>query len=264
MKKSLQETLYRNYLSSLGDELVEVKEEERKPSEAGQVRLFFMTPPEFVLVIKKEEDLSLIVPLTSYIQLAITDRYPPVVRWNGYNLVPLPFWVYANDKLLEKYSVPVFKLRELDQIREYVKTARTKGIGEWREKFIRKTAERFQDLNLSSLLYEVIREEDEGTHQKVIKLPESIVRRLESREDLRLAAEPKSALRGENWTGVVEGGRLTLYLPKGYAGKRIKITLGQETLYEGEATERVIIEGLPDIHSFSFLEEELDVQLLGD
>lgn len=66
-------------------------------------------------------------------------------------MAPLPFWVYANEKLLQKYSVPVFTVRKLESIREYVKSARTKGIGEWREKFIKKTAERFRDLNLSSI-----------------------------------------------------------------------------------------------------------------
>ena len=76
----VQELLYRNYEESLGNELIEVKEEERKPSKEGQVRLFFMTPPEFVLVLRKEGDLNVIVPLTSYLQLAITDKYPPLIK----------------------------------------------------------------------------------------------------------------------------------------------------------------------------------------
>ncbi|ADO44938.1 hypothetical protein Hydth_0538 [Hydrogenobacter thermophilus TK-6] len=149
----LQKKLYRLYEKSLGKDMFEVKEEERVESEEGQVRMFFMTPPEFILVLKKEGDLNVIVPLTSYLQLAITNKYPPLIRWKGFRLVPLPFWVYANEKLLQKYSVPVFKLSNLEKIREYVKSARTKGIGKWREKFIEKTAERYADLSLSSLLY---------------------------------------------------------------------------------------------------------------
>ena len=154
----VQEILYRNYLESLGEELVEVKEEERRPSEEGQVRLFFMTPPEFVLVLKKEGDLNVTVPLTSYLQLAITDRHPPLVKWRGLNLVPLPFWVYANEKLLQKYSVPVFRIKKLQPIRDYVKSARTKGTGKWREMFIQKTAERFKNLNLSSILHKIYKD----------------------------------------------------------------------------------------------------------
>ena len=154
-----QEKLYRVYVRSIGKDVFEVKEEKRVPSEEGQVRLFFMTPPEYVCVVRKEGELSVIVPLTSYLQLAITNRYPPVVRWKGFRLVPLPFWVYAHEELLQRYSVPVFQVEGLDTIREYVKSARTKGIGKWREKFIKKVAERYKDLNLSSLIYEVIKEE---------------------------------------------------------------------------------------------------------
>jgi len=157
---NLQEILYKNYEKSLGKELIEVKEEERKPAQVGQVRLFFMTPPEFILVLKKDGDLNVIVPLTSYLQLAITDRHPPLIKWRGLNFVPLPFWVYAHEELLQKYSVPVFKVKSnLEEVARYVKEARTKGIGEWREKFIKKTYERFKDLNMSSVLYEVEREE---------------------------------------------------------------------------------------------------------
>jgi len=152
----LQKILYENYVKSLGKELIEVKEEERKPAQVGQVRLFFMTPPEYVLVLKKDHDLNVIVPLTSYLQLAITDRYPPLIQWKKLNLVPLPFWVYANEKLLQKYSVPMFHLKSgLEEIAEYIKKAKTKGIGKWREKFIKKTYERWKDLNLSSIFYEV-------------------------------------------------------------------------------------------------------------
>ncbi|EDP75983.1 hypothetical protein [Hydrogenivirga sp. 128-5-R1-1] len=263
MENNVQEILYRNYEESLGEELVEVKEEERKPPEVGQVRLFFMTPPEFVLVINKKDNLNVIVPLTSYLQLAITDKYPPLVKWRGYNLVPLPFWVYANEKLLEKYSVPVFKIKELDKIRDYVKTARTAGIGEWREKFIKKTAERFKDLSLSSLIYEVVRGE-EAKPGIVIPFPTALKERIESRTELARAAQPTSYLKGENWIGVVEEGRLILHLPKDYAGKKVVITLGDEVIYEGIGEEVITIENVPEASSYTFLEEELSVQVLGD
>lgn len=155
----LQEKLYRVYEKSLGKDILEVKEEERVAVKEGQVRLFFITPPEFILVLKKEGDLSVIVPLTSYIQLAITNIYPPLIKWKGFRLAPLPFWVYANEKIIQKYSVPVFKLREVEKVHDYVKNARTTGIGKWREKFIKKTAERYKDLNLSSLIYEVMKKD---------------------------------------------------------------------------------------------------------
>ena len=263
MGNRLQEILYRNYEESLGEELIEVKEEERKPSREGQVRLFFMTPPEFVLVLKKKGDLNVIVPLTSYLQLAITDKYPPLIKWRGLNLVPLPFWVYVNEKLLQKYSVPVFKIRKLDPIRDYVKTARTKGIGEWREKFIRKTAERFRDLNISSIIYEVVREE-EGKSGVVVKFPTVLKEEIESRRELALAAQPTSYLRGSNWLGVVEEDKLILYLPEDYVGKKVAISLGDKVIYEGVGKQKIIIEDIPKVSSYTFLEEDLNVHVLGD
>lgn len=86
----LQEKLYRLYQKSLGKEMLEVEEGKRVPSSEGQVRLFFITPPEFILVARKEQDLNIIVPLTSYIPLAITNIYPPLIRWGGFRLVPHP------------------------------------------------------------------------------------------------------------------------------------------------------------------------------
>jgi hypothetical protein len=259
----LQEKLYKLYVKSSGKQIHEIDEEKRVPSEEGQVRLFFMTPPEFILVAKKEQDLNIIIPLTSYLQLAITNIYPPIIKWKGFKLAPLPFWVYANDKIIQKYSVPVFKLSNLEKIREYVKSARTKGIGKWREKFINKVAERYKDLNLSSLIYEIMKAEEERK-ALVIEFPATLKRRFESREELLLAAQPQNYLKGRNWLGVVENGVLFLYLPEEYSGKRIRISLGEELIYEGEATALINIENLPDFPSYGFLEEELNVQVLGD
>ena len=263
MGNDLQEILYRNYEKSLGKELIEVKEEERKPAEVGQVRLFFMTPPEFILVLKKDGDLNVIVPLTSYLQLAITDRYPPLIKWKKFNLVPLPFWVYAHEKLLQKYSVPMFYLKTgLEEIAKYVKEARTKGIGKWREKFIKKTYERFKDLSISSILYEVEREE--ARSGILVKFPTDLKKQIEERTELALAAQSTSYLKGENWLGVVEGDKLILYLPEDYIGKKVSISLRDKVIYEGIGEEVITIEDIPRVASYTFLEEELRVQVLGD
>lgn len=259
----LQEKLYKLYVKSSGKQIHEIDEKKRVPSEEGQVRLFFMTPPEFILVAKKEQDLNIIIPLTSYLQLAITNIYPPIIKWKGFKLAPLPIWFYINEKLIQKYSTPVFKLNNLEKIYEYVKNARIKGIGTWREKFINKVAERYKDLNLSSLIYEIMKAEEERK-ALVIEFPATLKRRFESREELLLAAQPQNYLKGRNWLGVVENGVLFLYLPEEYSGKRIRISLGEELIYEGEATALIKIENLPDFPSYGFLEEELNVQVLGD
>jgi len=152
----MQELLYGNFLKSLGDEVLEVPNP--KLPETGQVRLFLMTPPEYVLVTEKvHEGLFKVVPLTSYIPLAITDRYPPVIEWRGLRLVPLPFEVYVARSLLERHSEPVFRVKgEPEKVSEYANTARIKGIGKWRGKFIKKNIQRWKDINLSSLISSIL------------------------------------------------------------------------------------------------------------
>ena len=153
-----QEILYKSYIETIGDGLLQTTES--KPVEVGQVRLFLMEPPEWILITDKpDESLYTIVPLTAYIQLAITDKYPPVITWRNINLVPLPFWVYARKELLEKHSEPAFKIKDLERIKEYVRNAKVRGIGKWREKFIKAVAERFKDLHISSIIYDQIKAE---------------------------------------------------------------------------------------------------------
>ncbi len=264
MKSDILEILYKNYEKSIGKEIIEVKEKERISPQKGQVRLFLMTPPEYVLILKLEGDLCICVPLTSYIRLSITNIYPPLVEWRGKVFSPLPFWVYINSKLVEKYSVPIFKLnKDIDRITEYVRKARTKGIGKWREKFIKKVAGRFKDFNLSSLIYEVIKEEiiEEGF---VISFPEDLKEKLIRREELLLAAKPLESFKGENWLGVVEEGKLFIYLSENIIGKRVKISLKGYVIFEGKAPVKLIIEDIPQGISYSFLEGELYVQVFPD
>jgi len=256
------EVLLNNYLKSIGDELLEV--ERKTPPEVHQVRLFLLTPPEWAVVV---EDLGgglyTVVPLTSYIQLAITNIYPPVVEWKTHRFIPLPFWVYAREEILTRYTKPVFKIKEIEKIKEYVKIARTKNIGKTRERFIEKVAQRFSDINLTSILYDVVKSEIEQ-RPVIIQFPESLKEDLERRKELLLAARSSGCVKGENWLGVVEKSTLTLYLPEGYVGRTIRISFKGKVLYEGIGAEKVKIENLPELPSYDFFEEGLSVQVLGD
>ncbi|GAB6065982.1 hypothetical protein JCM9492_10740 [Aquifex pyrophilus] len=259
----IQKILYENYVKRRGRILLEAK----NPTEpkVGEVRLFLTDPPEWFLVINKEGELYTIVPLTSFVQLAITNKKPPVISWKKFSLVPLPFWVFGRKEILKKYSKPVFRINEkgLEKVREYVRTARTKGIGKWREKFIKAVYKRYEDLNLSSIAYTILKEESEE-NEVIVQFPTLLAYRLTERPELRVAAQPQNYLRGENWLGVVEGNKLIIYLPEELIGKRVRITLRGELIYEGMGEERIIIENLPELPSYSFLEEELDVQVLRD
>jgi hypothetical protein len=259
---STQEIMYRSYVMSLGKEMLEVVN--RVPPEIGQVRLVMFTPPEWLVVVgQPSKDLFTAVPLTTLIPLAITDRYPPVVEWKHYRLVPLPFWVYIRREILERYSKPVFKIRDTEAIKKYAKEARTTAIGKWREKFIQKVADRFADINLSSLLYSVSVSEARA-ESIVVQFPKELAEELKSREGLALAAKPLSCARGDVWLAIVEQGKLVLYLDEDYTGKKVRISLGDRTLFEGEGKRKIVFEGFPELNSYNFLEEELDVQVLGD
>ncbi len=255
---TLQEAMYINYIRSCGEEMLEVLSP--VPPETGQVRLFTMTPPEWVLVVNKEGDLFTVIPLTTLIQLAVTDRYPPVVEWRGYRLVPLPFWVFVRKEILEKYSKPVFRVRDVDRIKEYARSARTKAIGKWREKFIKKVAERFADINLASMLYSALSAEEEGA--LIVQFPADLKRELEEREELARAARSVCSARGNLWLAVVEGGRLILYLDEECVGRDVRISLRDRVIFEGEGRRKVVVENFPELASCEFLEEELSVQVL--
>ncbi len=259
----LQKLLYENYIKRRGKTLLEAQNQTEP--RVGEVRLFLIDPPEWILITGQEsEDLYTVVPLTTYVQLAITDKKPPVVSWKKFNLVPLPFWVYARREILKKYSKPVFRINDkgIVKIKEYVKNARTKGIGKWREKFIKAVYKRFEDLNLSSIAYTLMEEEEE--REIVVQFPTLLARELTERQELRMAAQPQNYLRGKNWLGVVEGKNLILYLPEELIDKKIRITLKGKLVYEGKGEEKIIIENIPELPSYSFLEEEMDVQVLHD
>ena len=257
-EKNMQEILYRNFIKSLGDEVLVVSAPE--PPEPGQVRLYLMTPPEYVLITEKvHEDLYEVVPLTSYIPLAITDRYPPVIEWRGLRLVPLPFVVYIARSLLERHSEPVFRVKGgLEKVSEYASTARIRGVGKWREKFIKKNIQRWKDINLSSIIADVLSAEAQEEAPVVIEFPSALF----EERNLPLAAQPATAFRGENWLGVLEEGKLYLYLPEECEGKNIRISYRGNVLYEGPASPVVVLKNVPE--RLTDLEEELNVQVLGD
>ena len=118
-------------------------------------------------------------------------------------------------------------------------------------------------MSLSSVIYEVVREE-EAKGGVVIEFPTHLKEEIESRTELARAAQPTSYLRGENWLGVVEEGRLILYLPRDYVGKKVSISIKDKVIYEGIGEEVITIENFPEASSYTFLEEELHVQVLGD
>jgi len=261
----IQETLYNSYIEELGEGLMEVAE--RKPAKIGQVRLFLSEPPEWILIAEDlGRDLFIAIPLTSYIQLAITDRYPPVIRWRGINLVPLPFWIYINKDILEKFSEPAFNIKNLEKIKDYVKKARTKGIGKWREKFIKTVAERFKYINTLSVLKDVEEAEREELIHKIIRieLTAQVLKWLAPYAEQRYAAKQKQALRGKNWLGIVEEGKLLIYVPKDFVGREIKVSIKGEEIYRGPAGKKIIIENLPNLSSYEILERELNVELFND
>jgi hypothetical protein len=62
----------------------------------------------------------------------------------------------------------------------------------------------------------------------------------------------------------VEEGKVVIYLPAEYEGKKVRIKFFEDVIYEGTASTKVVLENLPDLPSYEYLEEHLHVEVLGD
>lgn len=240
-----------------------------EPPRLGEIRRLEIFPPIYLLLIEEimfyQESIFKCVVLTEELELGYLGETPLIPVENIKTLlVVLPLWVYLLEEFLQKYSTKVGYIDEekREKIYSYALTRKI-PVDTPQGHYIELVARRLAPYNTESLLafFETLEREE----PQFIELEE---RHFEPYEEYRyaLAATPKYVLKGPNWFGIVEKlenkARLILYLPQSYIGSKIKIKLGKQTLFEGELEgDKLVLENLPLFSDYSFLEEELDVQV---
>jgi hypothetical protein len=254
------------YKDSLGTERLKVKESERVPVQFGQIRVLFWMPEEYVLIFHiEDEGLVHAVPLTVWVSLTTCS-----LRLHIKNRIfaPLPFVVYLRKEILEQESYPIAVVRQetIEKVLKAVDRSPTWSAIKPIRDFLKLVWKRYEDITLSSLFYTHIQREkqEETTKGLVIQLLPYVVQKyIHQLQAYQRAAQTK-ALKGKNWFGVVEEGKVVIYLPAEYEGKKVRIKFFEDVIYEGTANTKVVLENLPDLPSHEYLEEHLHVEVLGD
>lgn len=245
-----------------------VPEELREEVKVGQVReLLFLTPERCIITEEIEPDLFVVVPLTPHIRLCPKSGLALVVKrkTDGKEFVwgVLPSYAYLRREVLENYSVVLDEVgnEDLKKIVAFVVDFDRKTLPAYKKRFLKLLMSRYADLMWASFIKHVgVEKQEVGV---VYKLPDFVVSKILSEQvALAPAAQSKAVLEGKNWLGFVEEGKLVLYLPEDYEGKEVRIKYEQEVLFEGTLeTPKLVIENLPKLNSYDFLEEKLNVEL---
>ena len=247
---------------------VPVPAEMREPVKEGQVReILFITPERCVITKEIEPDLFVVVPLTPHLALCPKDGLAVAIKRkrDGKEFIwgVIPSFAYIRREILENFSVVLDEMQEEDVIKilKFADTYDRKNLHSWKKRFLKLIMSRYASLMWASFIKHVgVEKQEVGV---VYKLPDFVVSKILSEQvALAPAAQSKAVLEGKNWLGFVEEGKLVLYLPEDYEGKEVRIKYEQEVLFEGTLeTPKLVIENLPKLNSYDFLEEKLNVEL---
>jgi hypothetical protein len=161
-KEELKASL-KNYKEALGPERLKVRADRRVSPEVGQIRVFFWSPNEYVLVFKVEDDgLVHAVPLTEWVSLTTCSLR---VHVRNYTWAPLPFIVYLRREVVEEESYPLALVRP-ETVQAVLRSVdRSPTWSAWRpvREFLRLNWKRWEELTLGSLFHtHDLREKGEG------------------------------------------------------------------------------------------------------
>lgn len=248
--------------------------EKKSKPRVGEIRIFGIFPPIYFLIAeksfafgngKREKNIYKVLPLSEELILShLTDNTPIFVFKDLILcLAVLPFWIYLTEEILFEYSKKIAET-DFESIEKCIKYAENTEIPQnYQGKFIRSEMERLSQFNTSSIFDFVSTLEE--VEQKT-SLDFKVTERMEEEHSYKLAATPKKVLKGKNWYGIIEESKdknaLILYLPYFAIGKKIIIRIKDDIIFEGKIeSDKLIIENLPSLPDYSFLEEELNVQI---
>ncbi len=271
LKKDLLKMEFADYKSLLPkkEEVTPVKNQ--KPVNLGDLRRIQIFPPVYTVLVDElsyyNEKLFKGVILTEEIMLGWLGKTTPILNLKERRtlLIALPFWTYFIEDFLFQYSEKLGQVDplSLNKILDYAE--REKIPETIQGEYIRLVMKRLSKFNIYSLFKFLDKLETYETAPQIIEVSPTIAETLEEYSFQKAAAE-KNVFKGKNFLAKVERlkthARLILYLPQEYIGKKAIVRLKEKTLFEGELQrDKLIIEPLPLLLDYSFLEEELDVQV---
>ena len=235
------------------------------------------TIPSIYLALAEElpfyqEKLYKALVLTEEIQLGWLSQETPVLKLPRHRviLVALPFWIYLTEDFLQNFTQKVGKL-SVDSMTKLLHYAEYTDLNDFETlkpiqvKYIKLVMQYLAPYNTKSLLTFLEKLESAEETPQVVQLNDQVVNALSEYTYLK-AATSRRAVKGKNFFAYVEElpdhARLIVYFPQNFIGKRATIKLKGMTVYEGLLeTDKIIVENLPLLSDYSFLEEEFDVQV---
>ncbi|QER42715.1 hypothetical protein F1847_08155 [Thermodesulfobacterium sp. TA1] len=260
--------LYRT-ISSEEIELLPVKNPQ--PVKVGDLRVIQAMPPVYFVIVEEmsfyQEKLYKAVVLTEEISLGWLSKETPLLRIPESKtlLVALPFWIYLEDLFVSKFlkKIGTLKMEDIEKLLSYAeKTNIPKTL---QGEYIRLVMQRLAPFNTASLLNYLEKLEEYEESPQIIKLSPSIEETFKE-YCFQKAASSKEVFKGKNFLALIEKlqsyARLIIYLPQEFIGKNVSIWIKGQKFFEGELKkDKLILEPLPALLDYSFLEEELDVQV---
>ena len=238
------------------------KAEEKAPPERFQIRRILIDPPGYVLLLEKGKDgLWKGVALTEWVELARTDiPFPGYIVTKTETLVPLPSFLYLSEEFIKDHTRIIGSVEETvaEKILEYAKKANVPKEGLLRE-FFEEEIPRLEAISLEEIVSSVDRE-DLRSYVTVVTLTSRVIEILNRYAGIPSAEAPSEYLRGRNWIGVLKEGKLRLYLPREALGRSVRVKISGETVYEGPGRAVLLIENLPRVRDYTFLERDLEVE----
>lgn len=269
--KDLLKKEFMEYLSLLSKEEIPVPSMLTKVVATGDLRRLGVFPPIYTLVVDElsfyNEKLFKCVILTEEVPLGWLGDKTPIIKLERFKtlLVVLPFWAYFLEDFLYQFSEKLGSVSQ-ENLSKAVEYAERKIIPETVQgEYIKTIMKRLSPFNTYSLLQFLDQLEAYEETPQVIKVSSQVGEALEEYAFQKAAAE-KNVFKGKNFLAIVEKlkthARLIIYLPQEYLGKKAVIKLKDKVIFEGELqSDRLILEPLSLLLDYSFLEEELDVQV---
>lgn len=242
---------------------IPLRVERKDKPESFQIRKIMIDPPGWCLIIRKLDNLYECISLTEWVELARTEKPFPYLLIQEATLVPLPSFLYLSEEFLENYTKAVAKTGEdmVYKVLDYVLTTKIPKKGLYR-KFLEEETTRLEAFSLSEIIKKIEKEENTARIITII-IPYILKKAIEAKyANIPSAKTLNKTLRGKNWLGYLESGKIKLYLSKDIKGKKVQIKLGGQVIYEGEGKEQMVIKNIPQIPDFSILEKELEVEVV--